>query len=169
MNMAVSVQPYVVSETTMAIIPEYSEKGVVKIFDVLGIYYENVKPIQLLNQACMARGSSYDGRIQAVRNRLNYFRKTPLMICPNECIFTFPTKSHIEHDCYWIFPRHIQQICHFEGIPIIQFQNGEQLMLNCSIFTLHRQIERTANCMFHFSKPPSLQIFYLPPKPLGRT
>ncbi len=132
--------------STMALVPAYDGKNQTIIFDQSGnqVSYPHSK-LKILDDACLVRASSYDGRIKAVRKALHYFNKTPLMICPQDSIYALPTISPQDYNCIWLFHHHIQEFFKEENKTYVSFKNGDRLLVNNSIYSLHKQWERTAN------------------------
>jgi competence protein ComK len=148
-----------IKKSTMAILPAYHEIYRTIILDQSGEkVYSYKSTMEILEEACIAYGADYDGRIKAVRYALKYNRKTPLMICPLEIIYAFPTMSPDNFDCIWLFNRHIDSFSKDNGQSYVHFKNGEKIAVNCSLDVLTRQRQRTAVTMMHFSQPPFVTI-----------
>ena len=144
------VENYQITTSTMALTEEYHQNYNAIIHDRNGVYGTKQTVRSLLNEACIERISTYDGRIQAVRQRFPYRKKTPLVICLHERICAFPTNSPDNYGCRWIFPQHIHMSAMKNGKPVALFKNGTQLPLTCSLHVFNRQRERTANCLNYF-------------------
>ncbi|KKB44086.1 competence protein ComK [Bacillus thermotolerans] len=144
------VENYQISTTTMAIVEEFNEDYNSIIYDRNGVYGSKQTIRKLLNDACIQRISTYDGRIQAIRKLFPYRKKTPIVICLHDRICAFPTTSPDTYGCSWIFPHHIQTGTVKDGQLFAVFKNGMQLPLSCSLHIFNRQRERTANCLNYF-------------------
>lgn len=144
------IKDYKVTASTMALIEEYHQDYNSIIYDKNGIYYTKQTVRSLLDEACIERISTYDGRIKAIRHHFPYRKKTPLVICLQERICAFPTKSPNNYGCKWIFPYHIHSIIMKDGKLVVSFKNDLQLPLSCSLHIFNRQRERTANCLNYF-------------------
>ncbi|MFK2826638.1 competence protein ComK [Bacillus sp. B190/17] len=141
---------YKISTSTMALVEEYHQDYNSIIYDKNGIYCTKQTVRSLLDEACIERISTYDGRIKAVRKRFPYRKKTPLVICLQKRICAFPITSPDNYGCKWIFPYHIHTSIMKGGKLIAFFKNGAQLALTCSSYVFNRQCERTANCLNYF-------------------
>ncbi|WP_153461713.1 competence protein ComK [Sediminibacillus terrae] len=106
-------------------------------------------PLQLIKNACLNAGSSYDGRRSAVIHHTGSKKKVPIPVSPENNIFAFPTCSPDTIPCHWIFLEHIFDI---KSAPkkeetavqsIIVFHNGMQLRLTESKRVLEKQFQRT--------------------------
>ncbi|WP_243297784.1 competence protein ComK [Bacillus litorisediminis] len=138
--------------STMALLPAYDGMNQTIILDQHGNSNSNPQSkLKILDDACLVRACSYDGRIKAVRTALDYPNKTPLMICPQDSIYAFSTKSPQDYDCIWLFHHHIKAFFIEGNTPYVLFKNGYRLQVNCSIYSLHKQWERTANVITYFS------------------
>ncbi|WP_232726167.1 competence protein ComK [Bacillus sp. FJAT-42315] len=148
----VFVESYLPSTSTMGLV-EHRQKGFhTIIYDEKGTYYTHETAKQLLNKACLHRLFTYEGRLQATRKQLNYYKKTPLLICHEELIYTFPTISPEEPGCCWIFPRHVQSHSSIKGKMVVCFKNGVKLPLNCSPHVYYKQLDRATNCITYMLK-----------------
>ncbi|MBM7649304.1 competence protein ComK [Bacillus ectoiniformans] len=140
---------YVVSGTTMALIGEDPcSEYKTKIYDTKGIFYSKKTPLEILDEACMKRFFTYSCQIKVVGKQLGYSRKTPLIICKDEMIYTFPTCAPTRQDCTWIFPKHIWQSSVKDKKVHIRFFNGEEINSNCSLAVFKKQQYRLSHC-FH--------------------
>ncbi|MET3696994.1 competence protein ComK [Bacillus oleivorans] len=141
-----------ITRSTMALLPANDGMNQTIILDLFGNRFSHPhSKLKILDDACLVRACSYDGRIKAVRTALHYFNKTPLMICPQDSIFAMPTKSPHDYDCIWLFHHHIKAFFIEVSTPCVLFKNGYRLKVDCSIYSLHKQWERTANVTTYFS------------------
>jgi competence protein ComK len=145
--------PYKIGKTTMAIKSEYTTTHSSVIYDLNGQFESKKEVKELLNEACIQRGSTYEGRIKAAKALLSFKNKTPLMICPHECIYAFPTISPEKYQCTWIFLRHVKEY-YYRGTKLfVKFKNEEALEVYSSLHILTKQKQHTLELMFHFSEP----------------
>ncbi|TWI59897.1 competence protein ComK [Halalkalibacter nanhaiisediminis] len=117
-------------------------------------YYVKKTPIQLIEQACLEGGATYDGRRVAVTYQTGAQSKVPIPIHPLEQIFAFPTHSPKLQECSWIFYHHIKAIKPNPKAPnqtIITFRNYKEITVDVSYNALERQIHRTAYCIVRFT------------------
>jgi len=117
--------------------------------------YSRKTPLQLIKDACLEGGSTYDGRREAVTHLTGAQNKVPIPINPREHIYAFPTHSPQLFECNWLFYHHIRRIQpkpKTPGVSIITFKDRkEPLTLDVSYNTLQKQIQRTAYCIVRFS------------------
>ncbi|WP_203364568.1 competence protein ComK [Bacillus sp. REN10] len=146
------VPNYNVSTTTMLLKEQHHPDYNTIIHDVLGVYYTKQTVKSMLNEACMERGSTYDGRIQATRVQTRCIRKTPLVICPVEKIYTFPMVSPSNYGCPWCFPVHIIDAEQEENGQLrVAFSNGTFTSIEGSLYTFTKQKERADHTLNHFA------------------
>lgn len=141
-----------ITSTTVALFPAYHHSYQTIILDLAGRKIYSEKPaLDIINEACLHDGASYEGKIQAVRHALPYLRKTPLIINKDQHIYAFPTMSPHKYECVWLFHLHIQSFSQNQNKTTITFTNGRRAEVNCSIKVLNRQRERAAATMNHFT------------------
>jgi competence protein ComK len=143
----------------MALYPAYHDVYQTIILDQSGEAFLTERPMmELINEACIQNGASYDGRVQAVRHVLPYLRKTPLMISKEPHIFAFPTMSPKHYECTWLFYLHIESFSQSQGKTYVHFKNGCSLEVSCSLKMLHTQRERVAATMDFFAPLPYISL-----------
>ncbi len=147
------IHSYKIGTTTMAIKSEYSTTHSSVIYDLNGRVESKKEVKELLEEACIQRGSTYDGRIKAAKALLSFKNKTPLMICPIECIYAFPTISPEKYQCTWIFLRHVKEYYSKGSKLFVEFKNDEVVEVSSSLHILTKQKQNTLELMFHFSEP----------------
>jgi competence protein ComK len=160
-----------VTQSTMAMYPAFHETYQTVLLDFSGKEIFSEKPmLNIIKEACMENGSSYDGRIKAVRHVLPYHRKTPLMISREQNIYAFPTMSPEHYECIWLFHLHIQEFTAMNHKTLIHFKNGCSLKVDSSLEVLTKQRERSATLMTCFEEyPPSHFNTLNTSQPKGRT
>ncbi|WP_100332436.1 competence protein ComK [Bacillus xiapuensis] len=153
------IEKYSISSKTMALSGVYHPDYNTIIHDEDGMYCTKQTVKSILNNACLERYSTYDGRIEALRYFLPYFKKTPLMICPYEGICAFPHISPRSPLCSWLVPNHIHQVHKLDKKKVkVEFNNESFLLLNCSFKSINNQRERAVHSMSHFSSLISRKI-----------
>jgi competence protein ComK len=148
-----------ITSRTMAVYPAYHEKYRSIILNRSGetIYSErSIK--ELIDEACMIGGASYDGRVKAVRHVFPYHKKTPLMVSEKPSIFAYPTMSPKHYKCIWLFCSHIEDFSRIKGKTFVHFKNGCMLEVACSVKVLRTQMERAAATMNHFAATPAVSL-----------
>jgi competence protein ComK len=143
---------YIVNPKTVAILSHFDIQNQTKVIDEDGEFYMGKKPIQLIKDSCLEYRSTYEGRRKAVMHHMNFTQKVPIPINPRDKIYVFPTHAPDQFECMWIVYNNVKRVVsNSKGGPLIIFKNGQTIEAGVSIYTLQRQMERTAHCMFCFS------------------
>ena len=122
-----------------------------KITTTHGIHYSKMSVLELLNDACMRYASTLEGRMKAIREVMNYYHKTPVLINPNE-FGAFPTISYKDVECVWIFNHHFDVNELGNGKSQIVFDNGIHVTVKASKNVLLKQQQRLHTAINIISK-----------------
>ncbi|WP_407270111.1 competence protein ComK [Radiobacillus sp. PE A8.2] len=148
---------YMINSSTMAILPVRNINYDTIIYERDRTLFIRKTPLQLIKQACLQYGASYDGRRAAVMHLLGSKKKVPIPISVSSGIYAFPTQSPNQFDCTWIFYSHVSRIRVIRPLPnsnyqaSIVFQTDQLLDMKESYYLLEKQMHRTATCIYHFS------------------
>lgn len=150
--MKIVLNHYEINKKTMVLIPVSNWEYSTLVLEADGKrLYVKETPFQLIKDACLKGGSTYEGRRAAVVKLTNIKNKVPIPINPYEQICAFPTHSPYQFNCHWIFFEHIASIHPKQpSQSIIIFQNFEELVVPISYYTLQKQMHRTADCIVRF-------------------
>lgn len=152
---------YIINTDTVALVPNYDGECPVKVLEA-----GKAEPIfvrktskSLIDYACRLVLSDIDSRRKMIYERLRYRNKTPIPIDPYSNIYTFPTKSPSNFDCHWLFLSYIYKMMPLSkkgenGKPKtkILFTDGQELVVDVSIYSLQKQYERTLCCKSLFDE-----------------
>lgn len=155
------VDNYDVHQGTMAIIAAMYPDYYSEVIEADRRIYVKRTPKQLISDACLEGGSTYEGRRRAVTHQTGARHKVPIPVDPAEEIYAFPTHSAKQFNCNWIFYKHVKRIiAKDQSHSNILFKNGIELPVNVSSYILEKQMYRTSYCMFRFSNrtPPPLKF-----------
>jgi competence protein ComK len=148
-----------ITSRTMAVYPAYHEKYRSIILNRSGETIYSEKSIKdLIDEACIRGGASYEGRVKAVRHMLSYHKKTPVMISEGPHIIAYPTMSPQHYSCIWLFCSHIENFSRTKGKTFVHFKNGSMLEVSCSVKVLRTQMERAAATMNYFAVKPAVSL-----------
>ncbi|MER2090981.1 MAG: competence protein ComK [Sporosarcina sp.] len=117
-----------------------------KIITTHGTYFSKLTPKNVLNEACLTYFSTQQGRKQAASSLLNYSKKPPFIIAPNE-IGVFPTKSPQNPDCVWIFNHRLNVEEVVKGQSVVTFVNGTSINVKASKNMILKQKQRLHTLM----------------------
>ncbi|MEK5483910.1 competence protein ComK [Viridibacillus sp. FSL R5-0888] len=121
-----------------------------------GYLHSTLTPIQLLEKICIRYGSTFQGRIDAVKELLGYSKKLPLYI--GEGIYAYPTRSLYHPECVWVFYHNYRYEEYGKGQTILYFDHGEIVILDVSLHTVKEQQQRLASIILslRFNKQQTL-------------
>ncbi|MFC4620290.1 competence protein ComK [Camelliibacillus cellulosilyticus] len=146
---------YEIHRGTMAVLSASAIEFSSIALEVDGKLHIRKPPLQLIKEACLDGGSTYDGRRIAVTYLTGAQNKVPIPIHPMEQIYAFPTHSPQLHECHWLFYHHVLSIKPAPKSPsqsIVRFKNyPDPLKLDVSYNTLDKQMQRTSFCIVRFS------------------
>lgn len=146
------VDHYDVHRGTMAILAAMYPNYYSEVIETDKRLFVKQTPIQLIRQACLEGGSTYEGRRAAVMHQTGARHKVPIPINPLEEIYAFPTHSAKQFNCNWIFYKHVKRIIRNDRTQsFIVFQNGLEVTVDVSHYILEKQMYRTSYCLFRFS------------------
>lgn len=150
------IDHYEINRNTMALLSVAHMEYSTLILEENQQFYVRKTPIQIIEEACLEGGSSYDGRRRSVSYKTGSQQKVPIPINPKDQIFAFPTHSPKSFQCNWIFFHHVKYISTFKSSDqrsvqsVITFKNGQRISLYESRYILEKQMQRTAMCMIGF-------------------
>lgn len=149
------VLEYEISRTTEALLPAKELLHDTRIYDRSGVYLSKKSQIDLICDACLEGGSTYDGRRKAMVYHLKYEHQTPIVISTANGICAFPTESPDNLDCYWIFYHHVRNMMPLsKHSTIVHFHSGLKIEVPVSYARLQKQMERMGRCISHYSNNP---------------
>lgn len=146
---------YEISPTTEALLPAMEYNYETRIYDRSGSYLSKKPQLELVREACLEGGSTYEGRRKAMVYHLRYEQQTPIVISTSNGIYAFPTKSPDHLDCFWLFYQHIRSMTAVSrNVSNVHFHSGLRLEVAVSSARLQKQMERMSRCISHYSNNP---------------
>lgn len=102
----------------------------------------HLNPILVLNQFCIERGSSLEGRMKSFQVLTNTKQKPAVLLDERNQLLLFPTHGITNDACVWISYHEVFSY-HAQGNQTeIVFVNGEKLLLSVQYRTIKLQMER---------------------------
>ncbi len=146
---------YIVHKDTYALLPAKQIEYGTTIIDYGETIRERATPFSIIKESCLAYWSDYDGRRNAVIEKLGYKQKTPIPLSIYHKLCLFPTHSPLHIDNCWINYANIrtwgkipkQRRNANEQIEVI-FKNGVRIPLNVSAHTFRTQGDRAFQVMY---------------------
>lgn len=135
------INEYEINKYTLAIIT--LKKGISKVIEEDEEFIVNKDSKDIINESCKYFGSSYIGRFEATKYLIGINYKSPIIIEESQEIIFFPTSSPRFDNCNWICLNKIKNIEKNNDDSIVNFKNGNQLLLNISYKSLENQILRS--------------------------
>ncbi|MDW0116229.1 competence protein ComK [Sporosarcina thermotolerans] len=132
---------------TLALKSVHSGKYFSKIITMDGIYFSTLKPIDLLNKACLRHHSSKAGRKEAAKELLKYRQKTPFLI--SDEVGVFPTNGSKNPDCIWIFSHFFDAKRLDSKNTLLTFNNEITINVPVSLYTVTKQKTRLHTLLSH--------------------
>ncbi|WP_157801022.1 competence protein ComK [Bacillus solitudinis] len=137
---------YEVNESTMALVSIANVQYRTMVIERETVIYREESPLSIIKHSCLINGSSYEGRIAAVKYLTGISLKTPVAINPDQGIYAFPTHSPKKFECNWIFLKHVNLIKEKEQKAVVVLSNSHEVEVGSSYFTIEKQLQRTAYC-----------------------
>lgn len=149
--MLLTCDSYLLDDKALALQPVFIGQNKSKIIRIDGIYFSEESQISLLEKACLRHGSTKQGRVDAVKEKMNYMHRTPLMIIPYT-VGAFPTVSSENLSCVWIFnhPFKIEEL--EKGKSRVTLLNGEEMIIQVSKHSLTNQKNKLYAALHVFEK-----------------
>lgn len=151
---------YLINEDTLALESIFVDGFKSRITTTHGLYYSKMSKESLLEEACIRYGSTFDGRIQAIRKFFEYLHKTPLLINP-EAVGAFPTLSYLDAECVWLFNHHFQIKVLSANRSEVIFSTGHSIQVNVSKRVLIKQQQRLSIAMETFRSMHRNKVAYI--------
>lgn len=142
--------------------PVLSGEYLSKIITTHGIYYSKTSPLDLLKQACLRHHSSKEGRKEAAKKLLNYYKKPPFLI--SDDVGVFPTMSSTKPECIYIFSHFFKAKEIGKQLTQITFHNhGNRVVtIPVSLHTVMQQKSKLHMLMNHLHQSKRNYITGLP-------
>jgi competence protein ComK len=141
---------YCIETTTIAMQSIAHHSFRTKIWDEEGIFYSEKTCEQLLNEACLRRGSSCRGKRDAITSLLHLKQSIPIPICFEQNVCAIPSVSPQKWECTWYFYAHIKEICKHDKQTLLLFHNGQTLLINSSFYHTRQQLLKAGYILSHF-------------------
>lgn len=150
------VDTYKITNNTMALIPCLHLDFQTIVHETDRVIYVKQPCMEIINNACLDGGSTYEGRRAIIIRDFNHKKKLTIMIDRYKKLYIFPTHSPENALCCWFMFEHVDEVNPFNGnkkISEIKFRNGKVLTLPISTRIFHRQMYRAFLYKQRYSKP----------------
>ena len=131
---------YEINNETLAIIPYSDEKS--KVLEVNDEYIVNETPYEIMENSCRYFGSSLEGRINGSKDMLGSVYKIPIMVEESQKLIFFPTEALNSPRVGFIAYKNIKNVNKYGTKTVVEFKNGNDILINCPYFSMKNQIFR---------------------------
>lgn len=131
---------YYINRATCAIIPV--DKEVCEVYELNDSYSVSSCAKRVIDDSCKYFGCTYHGRLEGSKKILNMNYKLPIIIEEFNNLIFFPTSSPRFGQCIWISLNNIRAYEKVGKNVKIIFNNGWELFLDISYYSLENQIFR---------------------------
>ncbi|PKG25273.1 competence protein ComK [Niallia nealsonii] len=141
---------YEINDQTLALKPSFHHKYSTIVLEGDQKLFIKQTPLQLIQQAALKGGSDYNGRRKSLIYLTGIKKKIPIPLYPQKNIYAFPTHSPNHINCHWIFFHQVESIQKHPTSTYsakIIFKNGQELLLEESLYLLEKQMYRTWLCV----------------------
>ena len=111
------------------------------------------KPEVILDQCCLAHGSTFAGRKAAAEKILKSKNKLPIPVIPQKGVYMFPTSSMKSCHCAWLSYYQIRYFEARDDKTYVKFHDGTHLFVNISERALDQQYKRTSQVIAVLNRP----------------
>ncbi len=141
------IQEYEINVETMALLPHFDDYANLNtiVLEERDLFIVPCSPLELIDESCRYYGSSYEGRLEGIKRVMGIAKKAPIAVSVELEIFFFPHESPGNHSCVWLSHTHIESLEKVDKRnTIVQFTNGESLLVPASKNQLETKVLRTA-------------------------
>jgi competence protein ComK len=152
---------FLIDEKVCAIIPYYNEYGELcsRVVKDDGDIKLKISPIRLLEESCITYGSTFRGRIEAIKYLMGFKKRIPLTVSCKKNIFAFPINSHLRKDEIWIFTNKVLKYREVKkSVTRITFRNFKEIDIEISFSSFDSQFNRSIACIYHLRQNLSVKI-----------
>ncbi|WP_226670430.1 competence protein ComK [Metabacillus litoralis] len=134
---------YIIHEYTMAVLPFYTENGVLHslVYEKYRIIEVYKSPKMIIQDSCHFYGSSLIGRVDSALTILKKKRMIPILISESHNICMIPLSAFKKQACVWIAYKHVVDIMSMKNGAIITFSNHEKVKVELTKMTLERKLD----------------------------
>lgn len=101
------------------------------------------KPVnEIMEESCSYFGSSLDGRKKGTNSLIGVTYKAPIIVEESNNLIFFPTSSPKTKNCSWLRLNKISRYYYRNNHLVVEFKNGDKILLNSSYDILDNQILR---------------------------
>ncbi len=133
------MENYEINTDTLALI---ALKDKTEVFEENNHFFVDKSANEIMEDSCAYFGSSLSGRQKGTENLIGISYKAPVIVEESKEMIFFPTISPRKESCSWISLQKINKYFRIGDKMIIEFKNGNQVVLNVSFGVIDNQVMR---------------------------
>lgn len=130
---------YEINEKTIAL---YSMENKTRVYEEDKNFIVEESAREIMEESCSYFGSSLEGRKKGTANLIGVSYKAPIIVEESKDLIFFPTASPKIKNCSWIRFNKIKRYYYKNNYLVVEFKNGDKILLSISYETLNNQILR---------------------------
>ena len=130
---------YEINNKTIAL---YAMTDKTRVYEEDRNFIVNKTANEIMEESCAYFGSSLSGRQKGTKNLIGITYKAPVIVEESREIIFFPTGSSRDKYCSWIRSSKIEQYYYKNKHLVVEFKNGDKILLDVSYNVLDNQILR---------------------------
>ncbi|MFC0189446.1 competence protein ComK [Fictibacillus aquaticus] len=138
---------YEISRATMAILPYFNEYGYLysEVREFGRTVYVAETPMNIIKDNCLLFGSTYQGRIDAIRQQIGNRTLTPVLISETYGLCFFPLESPTSEKCIWVSHPNVRTVKSIDSKnSTLVFHNRTSIDVPQARNSLLTKIQKTA-------------------------
>lgn len=134
-----TMEKYEINENTVAL---FSMSNKTRIYEEDKNFVVDQSANEIMETSCSYFGSSMDGRKKGTNNLIGVTYKAPIIVEESKDLIFFPTSSPKQKNCSWLRSNKIKNYYYQNNHLVVEFKNGDKILLNISYETINNQILR---------------------------
>ncbi len=132
-------QKYEINDKTVAL---YAMTDKTRVYEEEKNFVIDKPATEIMEESCSYFGSSLEGRKKGTANLIGVSYKAPIIVEESNEVIFFPTSSPKMKTCSWIRFNSIDRFYYKNNHLVVEFKNGNKILLNTSYDIINNQILR---------------------------
>lgn len=130
---------YEINDKTVAL---YSMANKTRVYEEDRNFIVDAPASEIMEESCSYFGSSMEGRKKGTNSLIGVSYKAPIIVEESKDLIFFPTASPRLKNCSWLRSSKIERYYYKNGHLVVEFKNGDKILLNISYDAINNQILR---------------------------
>lgn len=130
---------YEINDKTVAL---YSMNNKTRVYEEDKNFIVDAPTNEIMEESCSYFGSSMEGRKKGTHHLIGVNYKAPIIVEESKDLIFFPTTSPKLKTCSWLRSNKIDRYYYKNGHLVVEFKNGDKILLNISYDMINNQILR---------------------------